>query len=283
VDDSTTSTLRIDAHQHFWRYAPATHAWIDGAMQALRRDFLPEDLAPLLRDAAFDGCIAVQAAQDVAETEWLLRLAGDHPFVRGVVGWVDLCAPDVAEQLGRLAATPALRGIRHIVQDEPDDRFMLRPDFMRGIAALTEFDLAYDILIYPRQMPAAVELAQSFPQQRFVLDHLGKPPIRNGELDAWARGIAALSRNRNVYCKLSGMVTEADWQAWSPDNFTPYLEVAMDWFGPERLMIGSDWPVCTLAGTYGDVIGIVARYIERLPPEDRAAITGGTAARVYGL
>jgi L-fuconolactonase len=275
--------LRIDAHQHFWRYALATHPWIDDSMGALKRDFLPEDLAPLLRDAGLDGCIAVQAAQDVAETEWLLRLAGEHPFVRGVVGWVDLCAPDVAEQLGRLAANPALRGIRHLVQDEPDDGFMLRPGFMRGIAALARFDLAYDILIYPRQMPAAVELAQAFPQQRFVLDHLGKPRIRDGELDAWARGIAALSRNRNVSCKLSGMVTEADWQAWSPDDFTPYLDVAMDWFGPERLMIGSDWPVCTLAGAYGDVIGIVSRYIERLPPEDREAITGGTAARVYGL
>jgi L-fuconolactonase len=274
---------RIDAHQHFWRYAPATHPWIDDSMRALKPDFLPEDLAPLLRDAGFDGCIAVQATQDVAETEWLLRLAGAHAFIRGVVGWIDLCAPDVAQQLRRLAADPALRGIRHVARDEPDDRFMLRPEFLRGIAALATFDLACDILICPRHVPAAVELAQAFPRQRFVLDHLGKPRIGDGEFDAWARGIAALSRNRNVSCKLSGMVTEADWQQWSPDDFTPYLDVTMDWFGPERLMIGSDWPVCTLGGTYGDVIGIVSRYLERLSPEGREAITGGTAARVYGL
>ncbi|MDP9236660.1 MAG: amidohydrolase family protein [Chloroflexota bacterium] len=272
---------RIDAHQHFWRYAPDSHAWIDESMGALKRDLLPEDLAPLLRDAGFDGCIAVQAQQSVTETEWLLQLAGEHDFIRGVVGWVDLCAPDVSDPLRRLSANRKLRGIRHIVQDEPDDRFMLRPDFMRGIAALAEFDLAYDILIYPRQMPAAVELAQAFPQQRFVLDHLGKPEIRAGEFDRWARGIAALSRKRNVSAKLSGLVTEADWHAWSPDDFIPYLDVAMDWFGPERLMIGSDWPVCTLAGAYADVVAVVQRYIARLAPEQQDEIMGGTAARVY--
>lgn len=275
--------MKIDAHQHFWRYGVDTHAWIDDSMRALKRDFLPEDLAPLLRDSGFDGCIAVQAQQSVEETEWLLRLADERAFILGVVGWVDLAAPDVADQLRRLASHKKLRGIRHIVQDEPDDRFMLGPEFMRGIATLAEFDLVYDILIYPRQMPAAVKLAQAFPQQRFVLDHLGKPEIRNGELDQWARGIAAISRNRNVSCKLSGLVTEADWSSWSPADFTPYLDVAMDWFGPERSMIGSDWPVCTLAGAYGDVIDIVQRYIERLAPEQRDAILGGTAARVYGL
>jgi L-fuconolactonase len=275
--------MSIDAHQHFWRYALDTHGWIDESMSALKRDFLPADLAPLLREARFDGCMAIQAEQSVAETEWLLQLAGEHDFIRGVVGWVDLCAPDVGDQLRRLSANGKLRGVRHIVQDEPDDRFMLRPDFMRGIAALAEFDLAYDILVYLRQMPAAVELARAFPHQRFVLDHLGKPRIRDGEPDGWARGIAALSRNRNVSAKLSGLVTEADWRAWSPDDFAPYLDVAMDWFGPERLMIGSDWPVCTLAGSYADVVGVVQRYIARLAPEQRDEIIGGTAERVYGL
>ena len=276
-------TSRIDAHQHFWRYAPDTHPWIDSSMPALKRDFLPADLEPLLRAAGFDGCIAVQARQDVAETEWLLALADEHAFIRGVVGWVDLCAPDVDAQLALLAARPKLRGIRHIAQDEPDDRFLLRPDFMRGIAALAQFDLAYDILIYPRQLRAAAELAAAFPKQRFVLDHLGKPPIRGGEIDAWARGIAALSRNRNVYCKLSGLVTEADWREWSPDDFAPYLDIAMQWFAPERLMFGSDWPVCTLAGSYPDVTAIVTRYLDRLAPEARDMILGETAIDFYHL
>ena len=276
-------TIRIDAHQHFWRYAPDTHPWIDGSMPALQRDFLPADLDPLLRAAGFDGCIAVQARQDVAETEWLLALADEHAFIRGVVGWVDLSAPDVDAQLALLTARPTLRGIRHIAQDEPDDRFLLRPDFMRGIAALAQFDLAYDILIYPRQLPAAAKLAAAFPKQRFVLDHLGKPPIRGGEIDAWARGIAALSRNRNVYCKLSGLVTEADWREWSPDDFAPYLDIAMQWFAPERLMFGSDWPVCTLAGPYLDVTAIVTRYLDRLAPEARDMILGETAIDFYHL
>ena len=239
--------MKIDAHQHFWRYAPDTHAWIDGSMSAIRRDFLPDDLEPLLRAEEFDGCIAVQAQQNVAETAWLLALADAHPFISGVVGWVDLSAHDVAAHLATLSAHPKLRGVRHVVQDEPDDRFMLRPDFMRGIEALSAFNLTYDVLVYARQLTAAVELAKEFPDQRFVLDHIGKPDIRAGDIDAWSRAIAALARNRNVWCKLSGMVTEADWHDWSPGDFTPYLDVIFDWFAPDRLMVGSDWPVCLLA------------------------------------
>jgi L-fuconolactonase len=252
-------------------------------MAALKRDFLPQDLEPLLAGADFDGCIAVQARQDTAETEWLLSLAREHAFIRGVVGWVDLCAPDVREQLAPLAKDSVLKGVRHVVQDEPDDRFMLRPDFMRGIAALAEFGLAYDILIYPRQLPAAAELAASFPEQRFVLDHIAKPPVRTGEIDAWARGIAAVARYRNVYCKLSGLATEGDWRAWSPSDFAPYIEVVFDWFGPERLMVGSDWPVCTLAASYGDAIGIAMRRIEQFAPAQQDAVLGGNAARSYKL
>jgi L-fuconolactonase len=275
--------MKIDAHQHFWRYAPETHAWIDDSMESIRRDFLPEDLAPLLASAGFDGCIAVQAQQTIGETEWLLSLADDYDFIRGVVGWVDLCSPDVRDQLARVAAHTKLRGVRHIVQDEPDDRFMLRDDFQRGIAALAEFDLAYDILIYARQLPAAVELARTFPDQRFVLDHIGKPDIRNNEIDRWSRGIAALSRNRNVWCKLSGMVTEADWATWTPATFTPYLDVIFDWFAPDRVMIGSDWPVCLLAGSYSDVTNIVQNYVEQRFPSHADAIFGETAAAFYGL
>jgi L-fuconolactonase len=275
--------MKIDAHQHFWRYAPETHAWIDDSMAGIRRDFLPADLEPLLRDEGFDGCIAVQAQQNMDETEWLLSLADAHPFIWGVVGWVDLRAADVADQLGRLAAHAKLRGVRHIVQDEPDDRFMLQAPFIRGVEALARFGLTYDILIYARQLPAAVELVKAFPDQRFVLDHIGKPDMRAGALDPWARGIAALSRNHNVWCKLSGLVTETDWSRWSPGEFMPYLDVIFDWFGPDRLMIGSDWPVCLVAGAYRDVIAIARSYAEPRFPSHLEGIMGETASAFYGL
>jgi L-fuconolactonase len=273
---------RIDAHQHFWRYSPQTHTWIDGSMTALRRDFLPADLEPLLQENGFDGCVAVQAQQDIAETEWLLGLADAHPFIRGVVGWVDLCAPDVRDQLARLAGHPRLKGIRHVVQSEPAG-FMLRPDFQRGVAALAELDLAYDILIFARQLAEADELVRAFPAQRFVIDHIAKPGIRAGEIDDWRWGMAAIARNENVMCKLSGMVTEADWDAWIAADLRPYVEVAFDCFGPERLMAGSDWPVCTLAGEYARVMAAVVPVIDALDAPARDAVLGGNAARFYRL
>lgn len=276
-------TMRIDAHQHFWRYSPGTHGWIDESMAVLKRDFLPDDLAPLLRENGIDGCIAVQAEQSVAETEWLLSFAAQHPFIRGVVGWVDLRAEDVRDQLRALSANPALRGVRHIVQSEPDDRFMLRPDFMRGIAALAEFGLTYDILIFARQMPAAIDLVAAFPDQRFVLDHIGKPDIRGGEIGAWARGIAALARNRNVWCKLSGIVTEADWATWTAEDIAPYVRTVFDWFAPDRIMFGSDWPVCTLAASYEGVAQVARDAVATLADRDRDAILGGNAIEFYRL
>ena len=272
---------RIDAHQHFWRYSPQAHAWIDDTMLAIKRDFLPPDLTPLLDAAGFDGCIAVQAEQSIAETEWLLSLADEHAIVRCVVGWVDLCAPDVDEELRRVATHPRLRGIRHIVQDEPAG-FMLRPDFQRGIAALAEFNLTYDILIYERQLPEALALVRRFPNQRFVIDHIAKPAIRDGSINGWRRGITAIAANPNVYCKLSGMVTEADRQRWRPSDLAPYIETVLETFGPHRVMIGSDWPVCLLAGDYGDVMAIVTDAIGALSVDERDAIMGGTAAEFYG-
>lgn len=271
---------RIDAHQHFWRYSPQTHAWIDGTMLAIKRDFLPPDLKLLLDAAGFDGCIAVQAEQSIAETKWLLSLADEYPFVRGVVGWVDLCASDVAEQLQRVATHRRLRGIRHIVQDEPAG-FMLRPDFQRGIAALAEFNLTYDILIYEHQLPEALALVQRFPNQRFVIDHIAKPAIRDGSIDAWRAGITAIAASPNVYCKLSGMVTEADWQRWRPSDFAPYIETVLEVFGAGRVMAGSDWPVCLLAGEYGGVMAIMMDAIGGLSADERDAILGGTAAEFY--
>jgi L-fuconolactonase len=275
--------VRIDAHQHFWHYRADTQGWISAAMPELKRDFLPTDLQPLLAASRFDGCVAVQAQQHVAETQWLLHLADQYPFIRGVVGWIDLCGRDVAEELRRLTTHPRLRGVRHMLQDEPDDRFMLRPDFVRGIAALGAFGLTYDILIYARQLPSAFELVQRFPQQRFVLDHIGKPQIRERRLSPWRDGITALAACPNVSCKLSGMVTEAEWGGWAPSDFAAYLDVVLDRFGPQRLMIGSDWPVCTLAGSYAEVIAVVTDYISFLSASDCDAILGGNAARFYGL
>ena len=277
------TTVRVDAHQHFWRYDPREYAWLDDAMQPLRRDFMPEELRLEMARAGVHACVAVQVRQSLEETAWLLRLADDHPFVAGVVGWVDLQADDVHRQLETFAGHPKLVGIRHIVQSEPDDRFLLRQEFRRGIAALREFGLAYDILIYPRHLPAAAELVAQFPEQAFVLDHMAKPPIRSGAIDAWARDLRRLAAYRNVCCKASGLVTEADWHGWTADQMTPYLDVAFDAFGFDRMMAGSDWPVCTVAAGYGEAMAIVSDYVKGRPQEDRNAVLGGNALRFWGL
>lgn len=274
---------RIDAHQHFWRYRPEEFPWISAEMPTLRRDRLPGDLEPHLRAARIDGCIAVQARQSGDETRFLLDLAGAHPFIRGVVGWVDLCVPDVARTLAGLAASPWLVGIRHLLQDEPDDAFMLRPGFRRGIRALGEAGLAYDLLLFPRHLAYALALVREFPGVRFVVDHLAKPSIAAGDLAAWEPGIRALAAEPNVACKLSGMVTEADWSGWKATDFRPFLDVAFDTFGPDRLLFGSDWPVCELAATYPEVTGIVEEYLAVSAPGSAEAVMGGNAARWYRL
>ena len=273
--------MRIDAHQHFWHYDPTHHVWMTEAMAALRRDYLPDELAPLLRAAGFDGTIAVQARQLLQETEWLLALAERHPWVQGVVGWVDLCSAELPAQLERLAPHPKLVGVRHVVHDEPDDRFMLRPDFRRGIGRLREFGLTYDLLLFPRHLEVAVTLVDEFPGQPFVLDHLAKPAIRDGLLSPWKQDLERLAERPNVFCKLSGMVTEARWNEWKPGDFRPYLDVVVEEFGPERLMIGSDWPVCTLAADYRSAMGLVLEYVAALSADARAGILGGNCARFY--
>lgn len=276
-------TTRIDSHQHFWRYDAREYGWIDERMGPLKRDFLPGDLAPLLAAAGFTACVAVQARQSLDETAWLLDLADRHPFVAGVVGWIDLCSPEARAQLERFARHPKLVGVRYVVQGEPDDRFLLRPDFGRGIERLEEFDLAYDILIYPRHLPVAVEFVRRFPRQRFVLDHLAKPEIARGEIRAWSRGIRDLAAAPNVLAKLSGLVTEADWRKWTPDQMRPYLDIAFECFGPARLMIGSDWPVCRLAAGYGETMALVTRYLEGRPEAERNAVLGGNARAFWNL
>jgi L-fucono-1,5-lactonase len=275
--------MRIDAHQHFWRYDAAEYGWIDDSMAALRRDFLPDDSARQMSRAGFDACVAVQARQTIEETRWLLSLADAHPAIAGVVGWMDLQAGDVRTQLEAFADHSKLVGVRHIVQSEPDDRFMLRPEFCRGLALLEEYGLAYDILVYGRQLAAAVELVERLPGARFVLDHLGKPDIRHAERRAWERDVRALAVHPNVTAKLSGLVTEADWAAWNPVDLRPYLDVAFDCFGADRLMIGSDWPVCTLAADYERTMGVVIDYLADRPAEERDAVLGGTAQRFWNL
>jgi L-fuconolactonase len=275
--------MKIDSHQHFWNYSSEEYEWIDDEMVVLKRDFLPSHLAPIVASVGFDGTIAIQARQTIAETEWLLEMAEKNDLIKGVVGWVPLCSSSVNDHLRKFSKSAKLVGVRHVVQDEPDERFMLRPDFINGLKCLSRYDLAYDILVFPQQLAAAAELVTLFPDQRFILDHIAKPPIKAGRIDDWKIGIERLAQFPNVYCKLSGMVTEADWDNWKPSHLAPYLDVVLHAFGPDRLMIGSDWPVCTVVADYQRVIGIVEAYISTRSIEEQDAILGGNAVKAYKL
>jgi L-fuconolactonase len=278
--------VRIDAHQHFWRYAPEAYPWIDARMGAIARDFLPADLAPALAAARIDGCIAVQARASAAENDFLLGLARAHPLVRGVVGWVDLTAPDVERALAPLADEPLIVGVRHLVQDEPDERFLARPDFRRGVAALVRHGLVYDVLVRPRQLAAVRAFVTGLPEQPLVLDHCGKPPLAGtpAERAAWERDFRALGGFPHLACKLSGLVTEARWHAWEQAELAAVLDVALETFGPERLLFGSDWPVCLLAADgYSEVHAVVDAWSRPLGADARVLIFGANAARVYRL
>ena len=274
--------MKLDSHQHFWKYDATQYGWMKPEWP-IRRDLLPGDLEPLLARCGLDGAIAVQARQTLEESRWLLELADAHPLIQGVVGWVDLRSERVEEQLARFAAHPRFVGVRHVVQDEPDDDFLLRPEFVRGIRALRQFQLRYDLLIFPKQLPAAIELVRRFPEQPFVLDHLAKPFIRDGVLSPWREQIHTLATAPNVCCKISGMVTEAHWQHWRAADFRPYLDVVFAAFGPERLLFGSDWPVSLLAATYEQSFGLVNDYLAQFPTATRDQILGGNAAKFYGL
>lgn len=274
--------MRIDAHHHFWRYSPAEYGWIDDAMAAIRRDFLPEDLAGEIRTAGIGAVISVQACHTLDETEWLLSMAEAHPWIAGVVGWAPLADPAIAGILALLAANPRLKSIRHVLQAEPD-AYMDRADFNSGLAQLRHFNLAYDILIFHAQLPAAIRLVDRHPSQVFVVDHMAKPPIRAGETQPWARNLAELARRPNVFCKLSGVVTEAGYRTWTYDSILPYLETALSAFGPDRLMFGTDWPVCRVATTYADWVHTVERFVAPLSDAERQAIFHDTATRAYRL
>jgi len=275
--------MRIDSHLHFWRYSAAEYGWIDDSMPALRRDFLPAEARREMDRAGIDACVAVQARQTLEETRWLLELADAHPFIAGVVGWIDLQADDVAAQLEPFAGHTKLVGVRHIIQGEPDDRFMLRPAFCRGVSFLEDLNLTYDILIYPKHLPVAAELVARFDRQRFVLDHLAKPGIRSAEIDEWEKGLRRLAEFPHVFCKVSGLVTEADWTRWTPEQIRPYLDVAFDCFGAHRLLAGSDWPVCTVAADYGRAVSLIDEYLGGRPAGEREAVMGGNAERFWNL
>lgn len=275
--------MRIDAHQHFWHYQTRDYGWINEEMAVLKRNFLPDDLGPILKQHQLDGCIAVQARQTMEETSYLLNLAEENDWIKGVVGWVDLQADDAKETIDKIAKHPKLVGIRHIVQDEPDDRFMLRPNFLRGIQYLTDAGIPYDILIYPRQLDAAIELVQQFPNQKFVIDHIAKPYINAGRKDGWAAKLSKLGQYDHVWCKVSGIITEANWSGWDYEQIQPYLEVVAQSFRPEKLMYGSDWPVCLLAGSYSDVYSVAKRFADRYLADDQAAFWGRNAEAFYGL
>ncbi|WP_132052757.1 amidohydrolase family protein [Pseudocnuella soli] len=275
--------MRIDSHQHFWHYSPERHSWITDDMSAIRRDFLPSDLQPILTQHRFDGCVAVQADQVEAENDFLLSLAAENSFIKGVVGWVDLQAPNIEERLEHYHQMPATKGFRHVLQGESDRALMLRPNFKRGIAALQQWGFTYDLLVFTDQLQYCTELVALFPDQPFVLDHIAKPQIREGKIDEWAKDIRQLAQHPNVCCKVSGMVTEAAWQDWKGEDFTPYLDVVVEAFGTNRLLYGSDWPVCNVAGGYDAALNIVAQYFLSFSATEQAAIFGENAVRFYKL
>jgi len=275
--------MRLDAHVHFWRYRETEYGWIGDDMGAIRRDFVPDDWRKVAEPLGFEGLIAVQARQTLEETRRLLELAEQHPVIRGVVGWVDLRGPALDEHLEILRDHTRLVGVRHVVQDEPEEAFMLQADFLRGIKHLGRCELAYDILVRAPQLPAAAEMVEHFPRQRFVLNHIGKPNIADGEMAQWATDIHVLAEHDNVFCKLSGLVTEADWDGWTVEQLHGYLDVVFDAFGHERLMIGSDWPVCLVAGSYAETMGVVMSYIAGMPEDVQRGILGENCMRAYGV
>jgi len=275
--------MKIDAHHHFWLYNEKEFGWINDDMSELKRDFLPKNLKGLLKSIHFDGSIVVQARQSLEETRWLLELAQKYDFIKGIVGWVDLCSPDVKIQLNQFANNPYLKGVRHVIHDEANDQFMLSEEFQRGISVLKDFSLTYDLLLFPKHIPYALQLVEKFPEQLFVLDHIGKPDIKNKEISFWKENLTKLAEYKNVYVKVSGMVTEADWKNWRKEDFKAYLDIVFNAFGPERVMIGSDWPVCTVSESYESVMGIVLDYVKQYASSYESQILGENCSRFYSL
>lgn len=273
----------IDSHQHFWKYEPTKHVWIDDDMAVIRDDFLPADLQKVYTENGVDGCVAVQADQTLAETDFLLDLSSEHDFIKGVVGWADLRNERIDHVLERYHLEKKLKGWRHVVQGEPDHNFLLRPDFLRGISFLEKYEYTYDILIFPHQLGATLEFVKHFPHQKFVIDHIAKPYIKDGFFYGWATLMREVAKHENVHCKMSGMITEADYNNWTTEQLHPYMNLVLEAFGAERLMYGSDWPVCLVAGNYSAVKNIVSDFIQALSTSEQKAIMGENAVAFYNL
>ncbi len=274
---------KIDAHQHFWKFDPQEYAWIDQSMKTLRRDFLPPNLQSVIAGAGVSGTVAVQARQTLEETRWLLQLAEQYELIRGVVGWVPLLRANVGEILADLSANIKLRGVRHVLHDEADPFYMLLEDFQRGVRELKRYGLAYDILIFERHLPQTIRFVDRHPEQVFIVDHLAKPRVKARELSPWRENIRELGRRLNVYCKVSGLITEADHRTWKPEDLKPYLETVLEAFGPKRLLFGSDWPVCLLAGQYKQWVSIVEGTVSQLSPAEQEWVWSCTAQLAYRL
>jgi L-fuconolactonase len=277
------SNARIDAHHHLWRYVPPGPAWMANGMEGLRRDFLIEDLRAVTAEVGVTGTIVVETERAGEETGWLSQVAASDDLIRGVVGWAPLTSPAVVAELERIASLPKMKAIRHPIHDESDDQFLLRDDFNRGVAALKQFDLRYDILIFERHLPQTIQFVDRHPDQVFILDHVAKPRIRDRVFSPWRENMRELARRSNVYCKVSGMVTEADWHTWSDKVVSPYIEAVVEAFTPNRLMFGSDWPVMTLASSYGRWMATIQSAIAQLSVTEKERILGGTAVEAYGL
>ncbi len=275
--------MKIDSHQHFWKYHPVKNAWINNDMKVIQRDFMPKDLLPLLKENTIGGCVAVQADQTEAETEFLLQLAAENDFIKGVVGWVNLSAENMDERMEYFSSYKKLKGFRHIIQAEPDDDFLLRVDFCNGIKKLGKYNFTYDILIFTKHLPYALEMVKQFPTQKFVIDHLAKPDFKQTNFSDWEKGIKAIAQYGNVHCKVSGLVTEADWANWRKDDFTYCLDIVTEAFGINRLMFGSDWPVSLLAATYNEAIEIVHSYYSQFSVDEQNKIWGENAINFYNL
>lgn len=275
--------MRIDTHQHFWKYNPVRDLWIDDTMQELQRDFLPGDLVANMEYCSVNGTIAVQANQSEDETHFLLDLSSNYDWIKGVVGWIDLRADDIEKRLEHFSQYSKLKGFRHVVQDEPDENFILKPEFQYGISLLKHFDFSYDILVYPKQLPAAIQLVQNHPEQRFILDHIGKPLIKEKIIQPWAGLIEQLAQNQNVMCKISGLITEADHKNWKSQDIKPYLDIVFESFGSDRLIFGSDWPVCLLAGSYYQVINLIEDYLKDHSEDNLTKIFAENASRIYQI
>lgn len=275
--------MTIDSHQHFWTFDPIRDSWITDEMSVIQRNFYPEDLQPTLQQNGIEACVAVQADQSLAETRFLLDLAAKNDFVKAVVGWIDLQADDIDEQLSEWKAEKKLAGFRHVLQAEPDTEYMLRPNFLRGISTLKKYGFTYDVLIFPKHLATAQKFVAQFPDQPFVLDHIAKPYIKAGLIDEWERDIKDLSKFENLQCKVSGIITEADWKNWTYEQIKPYLEIVFDAFGTDRIMFGSDWPVCLVAGEYSQVKEIIDTYTKDFSASEKAKVFGENAARFYGI